>query len=173
MLNRIKNHLAESILTILSQKEKYLLEPKKQFTRKRLLSMETMLRTILGMGGNSLSKELLEADLSVSNAAFVQRRYAIKSEAFYELFRDFTAKIPQVKEIPILAVDGSDVCIPRNSKDLSTVITPHHQGKSYNLIHINALFDLQRGIYVDVCSQDKRQADEHAGLLQLMQNCPF
>lgn len=39
MLNTIKNHLAKSILTILSQKEKYLLEPKKQFTRKRALSM--------------------------------------------------------------------------------------------------------------------------------------
>lgn len=41
-----------------------------------------MIRTTLGMGGKSLSKELLEADLSVSNAAFVQRQYAPSTSSF-------------------------------------------------------------------------------------------
>ena len=52
-----------------------------------------MIRTILGMGGKSLSKELLDAKLTISNSAFVQRRYQIKPEAFSALFKEFTAPI--------------------------------------------------------------------------------
>ena len=173
MLQTIKNHLLESIQTVVSQKNRFVYQPEKQFTRDRVLSMETVIRTILGMGGKSLSKELLDSNLSVSHSAFVQKRYAIKPKAFYELFRNFTDKIPQSDELPILAVDGSDVCIPRNKKDLPTLIKTHKEGKSYNVIHLNALFDLKREIYLDVCVQDKRQANEQAGLIQMMEEFPF
>ena len=173
MLETIKQHLLESIQTVVSQKNKFVYQPEKQFTRDRMLSMETVMRTILGMGGKSLSKELLDANLSISNSAFVQKRYAIKPTAFYKVFRNFTNKIPQADDLPILAVDGSDVCIPRNSKDLDTLITTHKERKPYNLIHINALFDLKREIYLNICVQDKKQASERAALLEMMQDCPF
>lgn len=173
MLTTIKNNLLDSIQTISDQRHQFVTHPDKTFTRNRALTFDTVLRTILSMGGQSLAKELLDTHLSVSNAAFVQRRYAINSRAFYELFRDFTAKIPQADTIPVLAVDGSDVCIPRNPNDGSTIIRTHKSGRSYNVIHLNALFDLHRGIYVDVCSQDKRQANEQAGLIHMMQASPF
>ena len=72
-----------SIQSIIGQKVECVKQDEQAFTRKRSLSLETMIRTILGMGGKSLSKELLDAKLTVSNSAFVQRRYQIKPEAFY------------------------------------------------------------------------------------------
>ncbi|WP_159560225.1 hypothetical protein [Streptococcus halichoeri] len=47
MLNTIKNHLSESIQTIVSHKEKYISSPEKQFSFEKILSFETVIRTIL------------------------------------------------------------------------------------------------------------------------------
>ena len=77
MMKQIKAYLNKSIQTILSQKGELVKQGEQAFTRQRRLSLETMIRTILGMGGKSLSKELLDAKLTVSNSAFVQRRYQI------------------------------------------------------------------------------------------------
>ncbi|CJQ53367.1 putative transposase [Streptococcus pneumoniae] len=143
------------------------------FTRKRRLSLETMIRTILGMGGKSLSKELLDARLTVSNSAFVQRRYQIKPEAFYALFKEFTAPIPLNTDFPIFAADGSDICIPRNPMDTETSIQTQTDVKSYNLIHINALYDLTTGVYRDVSIQDKHAQHERLALIQMMEASPF
>ena len=88
MIKQIKAHLNKSIQSILGQKVEFVKQDEQAFTRKRSLSLETMIRTILGMGGKSLSKELLDAKLTVSNSAFVQRRYQIKPEAFYALFKE-------------------------------------------------------------------------------------
>ena len=87
MIKQIKAHLNKSIKSILGQKVEFDKQDEQVFTRKRRLSLETMIRTILGMGEKSLSKELLDARLTVSNSAFVQRRFKIKPEAFYALFK--------------------------------------------------------------------------------------
>ena len=155
MIKQIKAHLNKSIQSILGQKVEFVKQDEQAFTRKRRLSLETMIRTILGMGGKSLSKELLDARLTVSNSAFVQRRYQIKPEAFYTLFKEFTAPIPLNTNLPIFAADGSDICIPRN------------------LIHINALYDLTTGVYRDVSIQDKHRQHERLALIQMMEASPF
>ena len=146
-------------------------QDKQAFTRKRSLSLETMICTILGMGGKLLSKELLDARLTVSNSAFVQRRYQIKPEAFYALLKEFTAPIPLNTDFPICDADGSDVCIPRNPMDTETSVQT--DVKSYNLIHINALYDLTTGVYQDVSIQDKHSQHERSALIQMMEASPF
>ena len=75
MIKQIKAHLDKSIQSILGKKVEFVKQDEQVFTRKRSLSLETMIRTILGMGGKSQSKELLDAKLTVSNSDFVQRRY--------------------------------------------------------------------------------------------------
>ena len=88
MIKQIKAHLNKNIHSILGQKVEFVKQDEQDFTRKRSLSLETMIRTTLGMGGKSLSKELLDAKLTVSNSAFVQRRYQKKTEAFYALLKE-------------------------------------------------------------------------------------
>ena len=122
MIKQIKAHLDKSIQSILGKKVEFVKQDEQVFIRKRSLSLETMIRTILGMGGKSLSKELLVARLTVSNSVFVQRRYQIKSEAFYALFKEFTAPISLNTDFLIFAADGSDICIPRNPIDTETSI---------------------------------------------------
>ena len=135
MMKQIKAYLNKSIQTILSQKGELVKQGEQAFTRQRRLSLETMIRTILGMGGKSLSKEWLDAKLTISNSAFVQRRYQIKSEVFSVLFKEFTAPIPLNIALPLFAADGSDICIPRNPMDRETSIQPQKDVKSYNLKH--------------------------------------
>ncbi|MCK4042408.1 IS4 family transposase, partial [Streptococcus suis] len=117
MLDQIKAHLLDSINDIVSTANQFVLHPEKDFSRKSQLTMKTMIQAILTMGGNTLAKELLDLDLPVTQSAFVQRRYRIKHQAFKALFTNITSKIPTSKDLPILAVDGSDVVLPRNRSD--------------------------------------------------------
>ncbi len=126
--------------------------------------MKTMLKSLLALGGKSLAKELLDLDFPVSQSAFVQRRYQIKFQAFERLFRDFTAKIPTVNPMPILAVDVSDVILPRNRFDKSTCI---QTGAN------RTLYDLENGVYCDLRIQDKVDHDERAAFFDMMENSPF
>ena len=57
MMKRIKAHLTKNIQTILGQKVELVKQGEQAFTRQRRLSLETMLPTILGMGGKLLLKE--------------------------------------------------------------------------------------------------------------------
>lgn len=56
----------------------YVKEPERNFCRKRKLPFETMLAAILGMGGGSLTNELLDcfecAEDVASTPAFIQQR---------------------------------------------------------------------------------------------------
>ena len=68
MIKQIKAHLNKSIKSILSQKVEFVKPDEQDFTRKRRLSLETMIRTILGMGG----KVLLTFNLSFCNFIFAR-----------------------------------------------------------------------------------------------------
>ena len=54
MIKQIKAYLNKSIQTILSQKGELVKQGEQAFTRQRSLSLETMIPTILVMGGKSL-----------------------------------------------------------------------------------------------------------------------
>ena len=57
--------------------------------------------------------------------------------------------------------------------DTETSVQPQTDVKSYNLIHINALYDLMTGVYRDVFIQDKHAQDERLALIQMMEASPF
>ena len=57
MMKQIKAYLNKSIQTILGQKVELVKQGEQAFTRQRRLSLETMIPTILGMGGKLLLKE--------------------------------------------------------------------------------------------------------------------
>lgn len=70
--------------------------------------------------------------------------------------------------MPILAVDGSDVQIPTNPKDTGSFYTGRNGKKSYNLLHINALYDLNHHIYSDVTIQKSKEANEHKAFQEMV-----
>ena len=57
--------------------------------------------------------------------------------------------------------------------DTETSIQTKKDVKSYNLMHINALYDLTTGVYRDVSIQDKHTQHERLALIQMMEAFPF
>lgn len=90
---KIKKKLLEIIRSLASTPEAFVRRPGRDFSRNRKLSFETMLKMLVGMGGNSLCKELYEwFDFNVdtaSVAAFVQQRDKILPAALETLFHEF------------------------------------------------------------------------------------
>lgn len=95
---------------------------KSDFKRSLKLPFKRMMQGIIGMGGGSLTNEILEmsAYSPEYTSAFVQQRVKIKPEAFETVFRSFSDHISCgfTEDIRILAIDGSAMQIATNPNDV-------------------------------------------------------
>ncbi|MBF7094899.1 hypothetical protein IYQ92_06525 [Streptococcus sp. HF-1907] len=173
MSNLIKNQLLHCVKQITSYAADYVYNPSKDFTRSRKLGFDQVLLTLLEMGGQTLSRELLQLGHPISNSAFVQSRYKVKPEAFQALFHAFTKEIYPTTDYPILAVYGTDLNIPVNPGDPDSYCSSNTGGRAYNLLHLNALYDLTQGLYLDARIQPRRQMDERRAVIDMMESSPF
>lgn len=140
--------------------------PESDFTRKRKLNFETLINMILAMGNQSLKHELMEylgySASTASSSAFVQQREKILPSAFEFLLSEFTNSFDDLKNFEgyrLLAVDGTDLGIAHNPKDPDTYLHPHSE-KGFNLLHLNAMYDLNNKLYVDAIIQPGRKRSE-------------
>ena len=164
----IKRTVKRCIKEISKHPEQYCANPGKDFTRKRKLPIEHVVKAVLSMTGKSLRGELMDYfDLKTSMptvSAFVQQRNKVNPCAFETLFHIFTAAIDEqslFKGYRLLAVDGSDLHTPTNREETEAHYTGANGQKPYHLFHLNALYDLQRRIYVDAIVQKSRCGNEH------------
>ncbi len=170
----IKKLLISEINKVASEPHNYCTNPDTDFTRNRKLSMEKMLQGIIGMESKSLTNELLDLfDASAetpSASAFIQQRDKIRSIAFESIFKNFSKKLMNSfdNDIPVFAIDGSDIQIPTNPTDTESYIAGTNGHKGYNLLHINALYDLNKHIYSDVIIQKARERNEHKAFQELV-----
>lgn len=166
--NHVKKLLLSKIENVAENPSDYCVNSRTNFTRNRKLSLKQMLTGIIGMGGGTLSNELLDmfnysAD-TVTSSAFIQQRNKIKPEAFETIFKDFSTDISletNENELRILAVDGSDIQIATNPHDKESHMPGSNGQKPYNLLHLNALYDLKQHIYSDAIIQKKRENNGH------------
>jgi hypothetical protein len=149
--------------------------PEKDFIRKRKLDFKEMIRILLSMGGNSLKVELIKYFLydvkAATSAAFVQQREKILPEAFMFLFREFTSTAFQpccYNSYRLLAVDGSDLCIAHNPKDIENYFHTSENAKGYNLLHLNAMYDLCNRVYIDALVQSGNKENEYMALTDMV-----
>lgn len=170
----IKNILLSEIHQIALEPEKYCINPKADFTRKRKLPLEQLIHCIVSMGGGTLSNELLDffhcSSNAASSSAFVQQRCKIKAEAFESIFKGFSKRLlsSSDRNMKFLAVDGSDIQIPVNPEDYGSYFPGANGQKPYNLLHLNALYDLEKHIYSDVLIQKRRDANEHRAFVDMI-----
>jgi len=172
----LKSTLCGLISKMAETPEPFVKNPGVDFTRKRKLPFEDILRIVVSMGGNSINKELLEAyDYDAGTAtssAFIQQRDKIKPFAFEHLFHEFTGSFDSLalyKGFRLLAADGSDLHTPTNPKDIETYIQNRPPDKGHNIFHLNALYDLLNRIYVDASVKTVRAANERADLEELIE----
>ena len=150
-------------------------DPQADFSRKRKLSFEQMVKAILCMRGGSLANEMMDffgvrEDLATTSA-FVQRRSKIFPGAFESLFSLFTQKADEDKRyegMRLFAADGSDFLLAANPDDPESFFPGTEEQKPYNLLHLNALYDLVQHIYVDAVLQKRRKADECGALVGMV-----
>ena len=176
---KIHQNLNESIGAIVANKENYVKNPRKDFTRKRKLSMNSTIRELLSMGGESLPKEMIKySDINhvdITPSAFIQQRDKISPSALNDLFYKFNdlCKDSQTyRGYRLLAVDGSDIDCYRNKDSLNFAATPTTP-KGFNKVHLNALYDVLNKTYVDVLLQPYLKQDEQGALIKMLNNRRF
>ena len=170
---RIKSVLTQCIAALCQTPNDFIKNPVKDFTRNRKLPLKSMIYAILRLGNKSLPNEILDifncsADMP-SVSAFVQQREKIKSSAFEKIFSDFNSRTQSndlYKGYRLLAVDGSSLRIFTNTNDSDTYFP--NQGKPFNMLHINAMYDLLSHTYSDVIVQPGHQANESAAFTALV-----
>lgn len=124
------------------------------------------------MGGGCLTNELLDmfnySKETATSSAFVQQRSKIK-QAFEKIFKMFlrNTNIKTSNEMQILAIDGSDVQIATEPDDIDTYYPGKGDRKAFNLLHLNALYDLEKNIYVDIEVQKGRKRNAHKALVDM------
>ena len=122
----IKKLLMDEIKKVSQSIEQYCFNPLKDFTRTRKLPIEKLMLGIIGMGSKSITNELLNYyDISPETptaSAFVQQRNKLKPEAFESVFKGFSQSLcfDGNIDLPMFAIDGSDIQIATNPNDPSS-----------------------------------------------------
>ena len=175
--NIVKNKLNMLIRSMEKNVSDFVVDPKRDFVRKSELSFSKTMRFILGMGSKTLGKELMDFydfdPKMVSVSAVVQRRSKILPAAFQYLFHKFNETFSQTSFFHgyrLYAVDGSDIHIPTAPDDKDTFYRANIDVKGYNLMHLNALYDIMNQRYMNAVLQDSRNENEHSALISMLGN---
>lgn len=174
-VKNIKKTLKETIKSIDDSKKSFCNNPNADFTRRRKISFTDIIKFQLTKSGQSLNCELMnyfdfKNDIP-STSAFVQQRDKISCLAFETLFHQFTNSCYEdklFKGYRLLAIDGSDLRVPVNPNEKDSYIDYVGDSKTYNLLHLNALYDLQRKIYVDAIIQPRKGWNEHRAFTEMV-----
>lgn len=152
--------------------------PESDFTRKRKLDFETMLQCLLAMESGSLQKELLEmfrfSPDTATASAFHQQRGKILPEALEFLFHGFNKAFEECKThrgYRLLACDGTDLNIARNPDDHENYFQSTPDGKGFNQLHLNAMYDLCERRYTDAIIQPGRYNNECRAMADMLDRC--
>ena len=171
----VKQALNDAIQVVTDYKWLYSVRPGKDNTRNRKFPFKKMVSSILAFRGGTLNREIMDffgLDPSIgSSSAFIQQRAKILPEAFECLFHYFTSKVDESKlyrGLRLLAVDGSDLQIAANPNDPESYYPGVNGQKAYNLLHINAMYDLLQHTYTDAVIQKSRNSDESGALTDMV-----
>jgi hypothetical protein len=150
--------------------------PDADFTRKRKLDFENLMRLLVSMESGSINHELLKffefnpATISVS--AFYQQRQKLLPEAFPFLLRKFNSHFPLklYRELyNLVACDGCEFNITRNPDDPDTFYPPSRStARGYNMLHATALYDILSKRYLDCEIKPGRLKNEFLAICDLI-----
>ena len=155
----------------------FVVAPGRDFTRNRTLPFERMLKIILGMGGQSLNKELagyfMEENDFATKSAFVQQRDKILPEALRHLlhrFNEMSSDDETYEGYHLYACDGTSVNVPKNPANKETHVISNKNSDGFNQYHLNALYDILNKTFVDAVLQGVRAIDEPKAAIAMINN---
>lgn len=172
----VKAMLLASINEIAADPTKFARNPGKDFTRNRKLSFRQLLLLLLTMEGDCIREELYRyfgrsAD-APSKAAFYRQRQKIKDDALRSLLFAFNARLRAKLfngRYQLVACDGSALDIYRNPDDPDTFFEPNGKStRGFNQIHVNALYSILDGRFIDLLIQPGRKRNEYGAFCQMV-----
>jgi len=176
----LKATLTSLIDEISETPELFVKNPGKDFTRNRKLTLATVIKSLVSMGGNSIYKELLESqgynEHTATTSAFVQQRDKLLPCVFEFLLHEFTmshTNLRTYRGYRLFASDGSILHIPRNPDDIDSYYQTSPDARGCNQLHMTALYDLQNRIYTDVCVQPIKKHDEYKAFRDMVKRSRF
>jgi len=170
-LRDLKQTLDQCIAELDSIHHLFCENPQSDFTRNRKITFQDTCRFMIELQSKSLPNEVMDffghTLAAPSASAYIQQRQKILTEGWDFLFRSFADECSSLQRntyrgYRLLACDGSDVNISHNPSDEETFI--HEGEKGYNMIHINALYDLLNHTYCDFIIQGKKKLHERQAL---------
>ena len=171
----VKEKLRKIIKEMTENTRLFVKSPEKDFSRERKLPFGKVIEMLISMGGNSIYKELLETEgynvNTATTSAFIQQRAKILPSAFEFLLGEFTKFHPMTKKYQgyrLFGVDGSGLNIPPNPKDIESYIQSQPTARGYNVLHINAMYDLCNRIYADTIVQPVKYLNEKRALTDMV-----
>lgn len=172
-----KQKLKTIVADMESDKKKYCKNPDKDFCRRRKISFSDTLNFTLSLGKKCLDKEMLDfysySEKVPTTSAMIQSREKLAEHTMAELFLRFTnaCKVTSLfQNYQLLAVDGSEFIYPENRKEQDCLIPGTRSEKGYNLVKLNAIYDVQSNIFLDAIIQKAHEVNEHAALIKMLQN---
>lgn len=149
--------------------------PYTDFSRKRKLDFENLMRFLISMGSGTTEHEILkyfDYDINVlSNSAFYQQRKKLLPDAFAHLLFQFNSHFPFEKykgKYQLAACDGSEFNIARDPDDPDTFHPPSGKStKGFNMIHTISLYDILNKRYLDCVIQSGRKKNEFRAICEL------
>ena len=148
------------------------------FTRSRKLPFNTLIETMLRMEGKSMDNELISAFPKASEtpsvSAFFQQRSKLKAGVFDDLFHSLVLSVESLQSpqtfngLRLLAVDGTDIHIPTDLTHTETLLSLKQGKETYNMLHMNAIYDLLQQTYVDEVIQNYNEMNEHKAFVEMV-----
>jgi hypothetical protein len=131
----------------------------------------------MNSGGCTMNKELLDYfgfNLNTPTvSAYTQQRSKVLPEAFEFLFKEFTTihynKSNLYNGYHLLACDGSNLSIAKDTNDASTIWKHNQFGGITNHLHLNAFYDILNRVYTDVIVQTASEYHEHRACIQMIE----
>ena len=149
--------------------------PGKDFTRNRKLPFRKVISFMLAMEGGSLTNEMLKyfgcSSTTASSSAFIQQRAKIDPNALVSLFDLFVSKTetPQLyKGLRLIAADGSHIQISTNPNHRDSYFSGTNGQAPYNLLHLDAMYDLLQLTYLDASLCGARKVNECGTLCSMV-----
>lgn len=176
----LRKTLRSMIRRLGKRPERYARRPGRDFTRRRALGVETLIFLLLSMGARDVGKHLTEwfprKRGAPSASAFVQQRQKLLPAALETLFHRFTAFLQPPKRFRsfrLLAVDGTSLKSAAYPGDPLSYRPGTDRQHGWNQHHINALYDLENGIYTDILVQKEHEKNEPKALCHMVDRSPI
>ena len=186
-ITRLRKRFNEAVSAFCSAEEtrnKYLVDPARDFTRKRKITLETLVNYQLFRGGGTGTTSLIDffgpGTARPTQSAMIQRRDRIR-EGFHERLFHVTNKVLLKEALyrgryNLLACDGTDLNIIHDPSDAETyrcsptACCPDPKG--YNLLHVNSFANVLTGQFIDAEIQPVNREDERDACISMARRRP-